>query len=263
MTDFYSTLGVPKTATADEIKRAFRKLASQHHPDKGGDTQKFQEIQQAYSVLGDAAQRQQYDNPRRPQGMPGMGPGGPGFDFDSIFEMFGTRVNQMNSSRAPSARFELWITLRDVATGGNRVISVGTRQGQANVEIAIPQGLDEGDTIRYAGAGPNGIDLIITFRIQPDPFWSRKDNTLTTTIQADFWDLIVGCETTVDTIDGTSLVIVIPPDTQPGTILRVRGHGLPRKNIPQRGDMMVVVQAKLPRNIPDDLRERIRQIQDQ
>lgn len=257
MNDYYSILGVPQTATDAEIKTAFRRLASRHHPDKGGDTQKFQEIQQAYSVLGDTAQRQQYDNPRRPQG-PGQS-----FDFDTIFEMFGTRVNQMNSSRTASARFELWITLRDVATGGNRVISVGTRQGQANVEIAIPQGLDEGDTIRYAGAGPNGIDLIITFRIQPDPFWSRKDNTLSTTVQADFWDLIVGCETTVETIDGTSLVIVIPPNTQPGIVLRVRGHGLPRKNIPQRGDMMVVVQAKLPKNIPDDLRERIRQLQDQ
>ena len=88
MTDHYAALGVPRTATADQIKQAFRKLASTHHPDKGGDTKKFQEIQSAYAVLGDAQKRADYDNPR-PQfgGHPGQGPGGQ-FDFNEIFNMF-------------------------------------------------------------------------------------------------------------------------------------------------------------------------------
>ena len=93
--DYYKILGIERGASDEEIKRAYRKLASIHHPDKGGDTQKFQEIQQAYSVLGDAAQRQQYDNPRKPQG---MGPMGQGFDFDTIFHILVLYQNNSDTS---------------------------------------------------------------------------------------------------------------------------------------------------------------------
>jgi DnaJ-class molecular chaperone len=108
MSDHYATLGVSKTATPDEIKRAFRKLASQHHPDKGGDTQKFQEIQAAYDTLGDAVKRADYDNPR-PQ-FSGM-PGGAHFNMNDIFSsMFGGQSPFAQQRRTQShTRMTLWI----------------------------------------------------------------------------------------------------------------------------------------------------------
>lgn len=267
MTDYYATLGVTRTATADEIKRAYRRLASQHHPDKGGDTKKFQEVEEAYRTLSDPQKRQQYDNPRpeMPSGFQFHTGGAQPFNFDEIFGMFGARFQDpaQQQHRAATARLQLWISLLDVATGGQRVISVGTRQGSANVEINIPPGIDNGDTVRYAGAGPGGVDLIITFKILEDAQWKRQDSTIITETTVDFWTLIVGGEVTINTIDGGSVVMMIPAMTQPGVMMRVRGHGLPRKNQTQRGDMLVRVQACLPKNIPQSLRDQLREIRDQ
>lgn len=266
MPDYYSILGVARTATADEIKRAYRRLASQHHPDKGGDTQRFQEIQTAYDVLGDAQKRADYDNPSpfktRPDG--GWQQAGP-FDFNNIFEMFGARFpDHMQSRPATSARLQLWISLGDVAVGGTRVIAVGTRGGNSNSEINIPPGIEDGDTVRYAAAGPGGVDLVVTFRIRPDPEWTRNGDSVSRDIEVDFWTCILGGEITVPTITGSAVVIVIPASTRSGTVMRVRGHGLPRKNMPtHRGDLLIRIQAQLPKNIPQSLIDQIRAIQGQ
>ena len=150
MPDHYATLGVARTATVDEIKKAFRKLASQHHPDKGGDTKKFQEIQAAYDTLGDSAKRQQYDNPA-PQ-FAGM-PGGAQFNMGDIFsQMFGGGMGhgfQGQHPRRNHMRMSLWITLKDVATGGHRQVAVGSTQGQSTIEIDIPLGINDGDMVQY------------------------------------------------------------------------------------------------------------------
>ena len=144
MSDHYATLGVPRTATPDEIKRAFRRLASQHHPDKGGDTRKFQEIQAAYDTLGDAVKRADYDNPR-PQ-FSGF-PGGAQFNMNDIFgQMFGQGFGQQR--RQPNfVRMTLWIRLHDVAQGGNRPVAIGTAQGQQTIEVEIPLGINDGDSV--------------------------------------------------------------------------------------------------------------------
>ena len=167
----YATLGVNENADATEIKRAYRKLASQHHPDRGGDTKRFQEIQGAYDTLSDAQKRQAYDNPQ-PQ-FSGFGPAGPGFDFNTIFDMFGTRF-QHTTQRPQHSRMTLWITLQDVAAGGPRTVTVGTQHGTHAVEIEIPLGINDGDTVQYSGIGPGGMDLIIQFRIHPDPRFQRQ-----------------------------------------------------------------------------------------
>lgn len=265
MSDFYTVLGVGKTASADEIKRAYRKLASQHHPDKGGDTKKFQEVEEAYRTLGDPAKRAQYDAPQATS--MNFGPGSNPFDLDAIFQMFGARpqgpgFGQQAANR--SSRISLWISLQDVATGGARVIALGTSQGQINVEINIPPGLDDGDTIRYAQAGPGGTDLIITFRVRSDDKWQRQGDVVVTETHINIWDLILGAQLDVVSITGDTLSITVPPKTQPNTMLRVRGHGLPRKNQPQsRTDMMVKLIAKIPDNIPNELLEQIKQLRDQ
>lgn len=258
MKDYYKTLGVERSASADEIKKAYRKLASQHHPDRGGDTAKFQEIEEAYRILSDPQQRQAYDNPMPNFG--GFGPGGPGmqgFDFDTIFDIFGARFGQ-HPQRPRLARMSLWITLRDVAQGGPRTITVGTQSGTQAVEIEIPQGIEDGDTVQYPGLAPGGIDLVVTFRIHPDPKWARQGLTLSTEHVATAWDLLLGGETVIRDILGRELSMTIPPNTQPGTVMRLRAKGLRHRN-GALGDLMVRLQARWPDNISPNILDAIRQ----
>jgi curved DNA-binding protein len=254
MTDHYATLGVARTATPDEIKRAFRKLASQHHPDKGGDTAKFQAIQAAYDTLGDVAKRAAYDNPA-PQfsGFPG------GAQFNSmqdIFSMFGQGFP--GQQRRNHVRMSLWVTLRDVASGGRRPVSISTGQGQSTVEIEIPLGLNDNDSIQYAGLAPGGQDLVITFRIQPDSVWQRSALNLATEQTVSIWDLILGGDLVVRSITGESLTVTIPVNTQPGTVLRLRSQGL-RDQQGRRGDIHVKLAARIPQPVPPELIAAIQQ----
>ena len=250
----YQILGVDSSASPDEIKRAYRKLAAKHHPDRGGDTAKFQEIQSAYDAL---------TNPRPSQRGDPFGGANP-FDFQSIFDIFGTRFTSspyQQAQQANHARFQarmtLWIQLKDVAEGGSRTISVGTHQGTHTVEIQIPEGVDDGDTVQYGGLAPGGLDLLITFRIHPSPGWQRQGLNLVTEHTISVWDLILGGESTVRDILGNHLSVRIDPYTQPGTMLRLRGRGLKKNN--QQGDLLVRLQAKVPNSITPELREAIEQ----
>jgi curved DNA-binding protein len=258
MTSHYETLGVSKTATPDEIKKAYRKLASQHHPDKGGNTAKFQEIQTAYDVLGDSQKRSEYDNPRPQFGGFGGHPNNQNFDFDSIFSMFGTQFQNPHARRAQRAQMTLWITLTDVAKGGNRTVSVGTQHGTHAVEIDVPKGINDGDNVQYQGIGPGGMDMIVTFRIHPDPRFVRQHLNLHTEQTVNIWDLILGCDLPVRDILGNEFSMVVPARTQPGTILRLKGKGLPSRNGAQ-GDFMIKLQARIPDNISPELIEQITQ----
>jgi DnaJ-class molecular chaperone len=260
MSNHYETLGVNRNANPEEIKRAYRKLASQHHPDKGGDTQRFQQIQAAYAILSDPQQRAAYDNPR-PQGMPGFefrhdGP----FDFNTIFNMFGTQFQHPARQQRQQARMDLWITLQDVASGGTRTVSVGTQQGTMAVEIEIPLGIEDGNTIQYSGLGPGGMDLLVTYRIHPHPRWQRQGLTLTTQHSVSFWDLILGTDTVFTDVLGTELLLTIPAGTQPGIQMRVRNRGL-RSRTGQQGDIIVTVQGRIPDNIGPELLAMIKQQQ--
>lgn len=253
VTDYYTTLGVAKNASPDEIKKAYRKLASQHHPDKGGDTQQFQKIQEAYAVLGDAQRRQQYDNPG-PRISINSGPVPP-FDFDTIFDVFGQRFH---SERRPVARLVLWLELADIVRGGNRVVSVTTPMGTANVEIQIPQAVTEGSMVRYQGLAPGGMDLVVEFRVRPGGRWQRHtDIDVVTDVTVTIWQLILGTDLDCEMLSGSVIKVKVPPRTQPGTVLRVRGHGLPLPQVPGRGDAFIRLQCKLPDKISPQLLEMI------
>jgi DnaJ-class molecular chaperone len=254
MLDHYATLGVSRTASADEIKRAFRKLASQHHPDKGGDTAKFQQIQAAYDTLGDANKRAAYDNPA-PQ-FSGFGGSTQFNNIHDIFNMFGQGFP--GQQRRNHVRMSLWITLRDVATGGRRPVSLSTGQGQNTVEIEIPLGLNDNDSIQYSGLAPGGQDLVVTFRIQPDANWSRSALNLATEQTVSIWDLILGGDLVVKSITGESLTVTIPVNTQPGTVLRLRTQGL-RDQQGRQGDLHVKLAARIPQPIPPELAAAIQQ----
>jgi len=262
MTDHYTTLGVARDASADEIKRAFRKLASQHHPDKGGDTARFQQIQAAYDVLGDTDKRQQYDNPA-PQF--NFNAGGSSPNMQDIFSMFtnGMHFGQgfAQHPRRNHVRMSLWINLRDVAQGGRRTVTLGTAQGVQGVDISIPIGVNDGDNVQYEGIGPGGSDLVVTYRVQPDANWQRQDLNLITERKVSVWDLIMGADITVTDILGRQLVTGIPANTQPGTLMRLRGQGL-RDTKGQTGDLFIRVQAQLPTKIAPEIREAIKNHRD-
>lgn len=261
MTDFYETLGVPRTASSEEIKRAYRKMASQHHPDRGGDTQKFQKIQAAYDVLGDDQKRAQYDQPQ-PQfhGFPG---GGGGFHFNmNVNDIFSSMFGQgfppgFGPRQQHFVRMSLWIQLADVAQGGKRPISVATPQGTNTVEIEIPVGVADGESVQYQGIAPGGNDLVIQFRIHPDPHWERQDLHLITEKAVNIWDLILGADIVVKNILGNDVTVKVPPRTQPRSVLRLRGQGLKNRQ-GQTGDILLRVNAGVPEHIAPELIDAIK-----
>jgi curved DNA-binding protein len=248
--DYYKILGVDRDASEDDIKRAYRRLASQHHPDKGGDTGRFQELQEAYSVLGQPDRRQLYDNPHS------AGSAGP-YDFETIFSMFGARFGEMHQHHPTVSRMQLWVGLRDIAQGVRKVVAVSSPHGKANIEIDIPAGVDDGGSIRYARLAPGGGDLVVTFRVRPEPGWERQGADVVHDLSLSVWDLILGTEAVVETLTARSIAITIPPNTQPGCLLRVKGHGIKTFRHATMGDMLIRIQAHIPAQISADMIDAI------
>ena len=261
--DHYSTLGVARGASADDIKAAYRKLAMKHHPDRGGDPAAFQNIQAAYSILSDDQKRAQYDSPQSNGFHFEFNQGG--FDFDNIFSMFGQRFQQggpgqPQQQRPTQTRMSLWVRLEDVASGGKRTVTVGTQHGAMNIEIEIPYGINDGDNVQYAKIGPNGTDLIVQYRIHPNPKWQRNGLNLTVEHSVSVWDCLVGGQTQLTDILGNQLELSIPQLTQPGSLLRLKGRGLPPRQ-GQPGDLLVRINARMPNYIDPALADQIKQLQ--
>lgn len=254
MQNLYSVLGVDRDADADAIKRAYRRLAAQHHPDRGGDTARFQEIQQAYDVLGDLARRREYDNPTT-NANAAFNPGG--FDFDTIFQMFGARFGDSRPSTS-AARIQLWISLADAVQGSTRTISVSSPAGQQHIEITIPRAIEDGASVRYHNLAPGGMDLVITYRVRPETAWSRQDLNLVHDAVISIWDLILGADIEITTLSGKKIIVTVPPHTNPGTVLRVRAHGIQPRSGGTPGDLLVRIGCRLPDTVSAELQDLIR-----
>lgn len=271
MDDHYQTLGVEKTATADEIKRAYRKLASQHHPDKGGDTAMFQKVQAAYDVLSDPEKRQQYDNPNP---FHGNFQGGQQFDgFEDLFrhfgfgDMFGQRMHR-SPARNQTIGLHATITLEDAFAGKEILGNIQLPNGSSEtVNIKIPAGVQDGITLRLKGIGDNSVpnaprgDVHLHVAVQSHPRFERQGDDLYTTSEINALDAILGTNITVDTIDNKTLSIVIPEGTQPDTVFALQGYGMPHMHDNRfKGRMLVKIKIAIPTGLSESQKQLIKQI---
>jgi DnaJ-class molecular chaperone len=157
----------------------------------------------------------------------------------------------------------LWITLKDVIEGGPRTIAVQMGDRVSHIQIDIPQGITDNDTIRYPGLAPEGMDLVINYRIRTETGWIREGQDLITEISVPVYDLILGGEIVVRDVRGRELLLTIPAGTQPGASLRMRGQGLPPSTIPGRstnrvGDIIARIQARIPTAFSSEFLDALR-----
>ncbi len=316
--DFYKTLGVGEKATAEELKKAYRKLAKKYHPDvTGGDKAKeakFKEITEAYETLGDEKKRAQYDemrsNPFAGGGFPGGGarpgggfPGGgaQGFDINDLFSQFGGRgaggrVYTYSTGGAPNEGpdmgglgdiFEMFrgqqgaggararqqprrgqdvvakleIDLPDAALGAEKTVTVDGKQ----LKIKIPAGVTSGKTIRLAGQGEAAPgkgaqpgDLLIELHERPHPrFRRRADNAadIEVDVPVPVDVAVLGGKAQVQTLEGTTVNLSIPPGSSSGRKLRLKEKGAVQAGGKPRGDLYAVVSVQVPSEISPRARE--------
>jgi curved DNA-binding protein len=298
--DYYESLGVSRTASDAEIKKAFRKLAREYHPDVAKDKkkaeEKFKEINEAYEVLGDAAKRKRYDElgPNWKQGSefqapPGWGNFGGGRNFRSgnargeEFEFSGTGFSdffeQLFGARGRGAGFrgrdaggaagyeeeyaergrdiegDIMVTLEEVTRGSVRSVTVRHNARAETYQVKIPAGVTEGQKLRVAGRGEAGAgggeagDLFLRVRLAKHPDFEVDDHNLIYEAEVAPWEAVLGASIFVPTLDG-QVNIKIPPATQNGQKLRVRGRGLPQRG-GGNGDLIVVARIEVPKTISD------------
>jgi DnaJ-class molecular chaperone len=263
MQDLYQTLGVSKTATDEEIKQAYRKLAMKHHPDRGGDEKKFQEIKNAYEVLSDPAKRQQYDNPNTFHHHNNhehshfefhFGGGSPQDIFAQFFNQgFGAHPFQRQPRKNKDLRVRLGVDLASTLQSQEKTISVQTTKGDRfTVDVSIPRGIDDGTTIKFSQLGDNFFDtltrgdLYVIISVNPDPRYEIAGSNLITQVEIDSLQAMLGLETQVTGIDGRVFAIRIPQGCQYGTRLGLQGQGLYQLNGHNRGDLIVDIKIKTP-----------------
>ncbi|MEO8110599.1 MAG: J domain-containing protein [Ginsengibacter sp.] len=289
--DYYKTLGIAKTSSADEIKKAYRKLARKLHPDVNPNDKeahkKFQQINEANEVLSDPEKRKKYDqygkdwkhadqfeNAKQQRGSGGFGGGGFGGQdfgqytyssdddsgFSDFFEsLFGgaKRSRQQPKYRGQDYNAELQLFLKDAYTTHKQTLTINGK----NIRITIPAGVENGQQIRLknygspgANGGPNG-DLYITFIMKNDTEFTRQGNDLYKNEDIDLYTAILGGEKTIDTLTG-KIKLKVQPETQGGTKIRLKGKGYPLyKKEGQFGDLYITWNVKLPTNLTDKQKE--------
>lgn len=291
--DYYKVLGVDKSATQDEIKRAYRKMAKRYHPDTNKDNpeakERFQEINEANEVLGDPEKRKKYDEygenwryadeyeaQRRQYYNSGRydfgGAGGYGdfsgnsrnsSGFSDFFEQIfgGGRRQSAWQQRGEDVKATLTITFREAAATHKRTLAVGDEK----IRITVPAGIADGQTLKIKGKGgasPIGGergDLYITFSIESDPVFRRKGNDIYTAARCDIFTLLLGGSVNVATLTGTAKINV-KPGTEPDSKMRLRGKGFPLyKQEGAFGDLIVTLKATLP-HITDEQRKEIAKV---
>lgn len=297
--DYYKILGVAKDADASTIKKAFRKLAREHHPDAGGDEAKFKEINEAYEVLSDDKKRALYDQygtanenqipfgggyaAGNPFG--GAGFGGAGFgSWADILESirngegaFGTEWNfggqpqQPRPQKGADKKVAMTVTFDEAFKGCEKRVRVG-RPGTSEKEtlaIKIPAGAVDGGRVRLKGKGASGVnggpagDLLVTVRIAEHPLFTRDKADVLMTLPVTFAEAALGAQVVVPTPDGSKVRLKVPAGCQEGTVLTVRGKGAPRlgKGATGNGDLKIAVEVKVPATLNDEQKKALEAFQ--
>ena len=288
--DYYKILGVERNASEDDIRKAYRKLAMQYHPDRNPNDkqaeERFKEINEAYQVLSDTQKRTHYDrlgsdysNWQR-RGAPGdfnwdqYGgfPGGVRVEYGDIDDLFGGAGGFSDFCRTIFGRGaedagagtrtrtrqqpqgyqqELEITLDEAYNGTTRVLQSDGKQKQ----VRIPAGVRTGSKVRVAGAGPNGLDLYLIVDVKDDPRFERRGNDLHTSATVNVFTAILGGEAEVETVSG-KIKLNIPAGTQPEQVFRLAGRGMPSvKNASEKGDLYVRLKVQIPKYLSPKQRE--------
>lgn len=265
--DYYKTLGVPRTATADEIKKAFRKLARKHHPDAGGDEAKFKELNEAYEVLSDEKKRalyDQYGTANENQIPQGWG-GGQGFNVEDIFggggaggfggswadilesirhgegafggnwDFGGGFGGQPQPRRGQDMNVTLNVTFDEAFNGTEKRITVripGKSESDTHT-VKVPAGAVDGGRVRLKGQGAPGEnggaagDLLITTKIDAHPYFGRDKADVTVDLPINVAEAALGVSIVVPTPDGKKIKVKVPAGTQDGKVLTIKGKGAP------------------------------------
>ena len=260
--DHYQTLGVGRDADTPTIKKAYRKLAMKHHPDKGGDEAKFKEIQNAYATLSDPQKRAEYDNPNPFSGFGGGDPfGGSGSPFGDIFrDIFGGRPQRRSQNF--DAQTDIILSLEDVYTGTTQRIDVGTGQ----IDLKIPAGVREGTRFTLHGKGPQQDttlppgDLFVRIRYRPHREFGKNGNDLLGIAEIDYLDALIGTTIQVKHISGKTLQVNIPPLSPVGSRLKLRGEGFTDPQTSIVGDFLLQVNVVPPESLNHKHIELIRRI---
>ncbi len=297
--DYYKILGIPRNATQEEIKKAYRRLVLKYHPDRNKTKEaeeKFKEINEAYAVLGDPEKRRQYD---------AMGAASfhqqystedifrnfdvgdlfkdLGFSTDDLFSFlfghkrgvsghfryhtgsFGYEHPRSSPVKGPDLIYEMAISLEEAAKGGEKTIAYERSGKQEKIVVRIPPGVKDGQKLRLAGKGefgPTGLagDLYIKIRLMPHPIFKREGDDLYIDKTITFSQAALGTKVHVPTLEGKTLEVKIPPGTQSHTKLRLRGHGMPRLRAGGRGDLFVRVIVQIPRYLTEEQRRLIEEL---
>lgn len=299
--DYYKVLGVAKDASADAIRKAYKKLAREYHPDSKPDdaaaAEKFKEIQEAYSVLGDPEKREQYNRfgaGFRNAGAGGRGPyqqtwsssGGPidlgdifgaggGIDLGDLFGGGGFRGaggfhgagrQAPRQSKGQDILLDVEIPFHVAAEGGSHSVSL-LRDGSAErLNVKIPAGVDTGSVIRLGGQGQPGFnggapgDLKLTIKVAPHPWFRRDGANLSVDVPITPTEAALGAKVEVPTLTEGNVMLTIPPGTSSGTKLRLRGKGVINTKTKQRGDQYVIVKIVVPSDLTPEAADLYRQL---
>jgi curved DNA-binding protein len=281
--DYYKVLDLPRTASADEIKKTYRKLAMKYHPDRNpGDRQaedRFKELNEAYQVLSDPEKRSRYDqlgedySQWQQKGNPGSydwgrwssGPGVQEVNLDDLFgggsfsDFFrsifgGTTVGATQRTRtsrpAPTLQQPVTISLKEAFAGTTRTLQTGNRR----VDVNIPAGVRTGTKVRVPSAGPlhpdgSPSDIYLVIDVAEDPTFDRQGDDLHTHATIDVFKAILGGEVEVKTLSG-KVVLTIPAGTQPEQVFRIAGRGMSvLKRHQAAGDLYVHLKVRVPRQL--------------
>lgn len=259
MTDLYTILGVEKTASQDEIKKAYRKMASLHHPDKGGDTAKFQELQSAYDTLSNEDKRAAHDNPHQFSQSPFGNPFGGNGNFDDMLQnIFGARA-QNPVPRNRVLNMQTVITLEEAFHGKELLANITLPSGKTQVvEVTIPPGIHDGTTLRLAGIGDDTHgaiargDIHLSIRVADHLLFTRNRNDLIFQANIDCVRAMMGTVVQIVTIDGKTLDVNIAAGSQHGEMMSVPNYGMPvGAGSDVRGRLLLKINISVPKNLTD------------